>query len=61
MTIATNSVTAEWMCTRCGVTNRKLLPLGVTRTEDACVTCHAKHTIEADERPVRWRARPAGK
>jgi hypothetical protein len=61
MTTATTFVTAEWICTRCGVTNRKLLPPGVTRTEDACVTCRTKHTIEADERPVRWRARPAGK
>lgn len=61
MTTATSSVTAEWICTRCGVTNRKLLPAGVTRATDACVTCHARHEIEADARPVRWRARPAGK
>jgi hypothetical protein len=61
MTTATSFVTAEWICTRCGVTNRKLLPPGVTRAEDACVTCHARHEIEADARPVRWRARPAGK
>ncbi|HXJ31696.1 MAG TPA: hypothetical protein VNG35_13710 [Gemmatimonadales bacterium] len=61
MTTATDSVTAEWICTRCGVTNRKLLPRGVTQTRDACVSCHAKHEIESDPRPVRWRARPLGK
>jgi hypothetical protein len=54
-------VTAEWICTRCGVTNRKLLPRGVTQTRDACVSCHAKHEIEVELRPVRWRARPLGK
>jgi hypothetical protein len=55
MTMAT---TAEWICTRCGSTNRKLVPDGVTRARDECVTCHARHQIEADPRPVRWNARP---
>lgn len=50
--------TAEWICTRCGSTNRRLVPDGVQRTRDACVTCHVPHEIEADARPVRWRARP---
>jgi DNA-directed RNA polymerase subunit RPC12/RpoP len=50
--------TAEWVCTRCGSTNRLLVGDDVQRTEDACVTCHARHEIEADVRPVRWRARP---
>jgi len=53
--------TAEWICTRCGSTNRKLVPQRVARAEDVCLTCHTKHEIEADARPVRWRARPAGK
>jgi len=53
--------TAEWICTRCGSTNRKLLVAGVTTASDACVTCHAKHEIAAQARPVRWSARPKGK
>ena len=57
----TDPITAEWICTRCGVTNRKLVPHGVTRADDACVTCHAKHEIEANTRPVRWKSRPKGK
>jgi DNA-directed RNA polymerase subunit RPC12/RpoP len=53
--------TAEWICTRCGSTNRKLVADGASKATDECVTCHAKHDIEADSRPVRWRARVAGK
>jgi hypothetical protein len=60
-TTAELMTTAEWNCTRCGSTNRKLVPAAVTRTDDACVTCHAKHLIEADARPVRWTSRPTGK
>jgi transcription elongation factor Elf1 len=52
--------TAEWICTRCGSTNRKLVNAGVTRAEDACVHCHMRHEIEADARPVRWKSRPVG-
>jgi len=51
--------TAEWICTRCGSTNRRLVPDGARRAEDACVTCHTRHQLDADARPVRWRARPA--
>jgi len=54
----TGTITAEWICTRCGSTNRRLVPATATRAIDACVTCHARHEIEADARPVRWRARP---
>jgi ribosomal protein L40E len=46
--------TAEWICTRCGSTNRRLVPAGVTRAEDVCLRCHTRHEIEADKRPVRW-------
>jgi DNA-directed RNA polymerase subunit RPC12/RpoP len=53
--------TAEWICTRCGSTNRKLLVQGVTTALDACVTCHAKHEIAVQARPVRWSARPKAK
>jgi hypothetical protein len=50
------AVTAEWNCTRCGTTNRKLVPLGVARAADRCTHCKAKHSIAAAERPVRWTA-----
>jgi len=48
--------TAEWNCTKCGATNRKLVHTSLTRVEDRCVTCHARHLVTEDERPVRWRA-----
>ncbi len=51
-------VTAEWRCTRCGATNRKLVPAGTKRTEDRCVSCHTKHEVTPDARPVRWNAKP---
>jgi len=51
------TMTAEWICTRCGSTNRKLVSDGATSAEDRCVTCRAPHRLEADPRPVRWRAR----
>ncbi len=57
----TMAQTAEWICTRCGSTNRKLVADGAARAVDECVTCHAKHELEPDARPVRWRARPKGK
>jgi DNA-directed RNA polymerase subunit RPC12/RpoP len=56
----TMAKTAEWICTRCGSTNRRLVDDAALRSTDACVTCHAKHDIEADVRPVRWRAKPVG-
>lgn len=55
--MSTPATTAEWICSRCGATNRKLLALGTRRTNDRCVTCHARHVIEPDARPVRWKAR----
>jgi hypothetical protein len=51
------ATTAEWICTRCGATNRKLVALRATRVVDRCLTCHAEHVVEVDERPVRWKAR----
>jgi NMD protein affecting ribosome stability and mRNA decay len=51
------ATTAEWLCTRCGSTNRKLVALGTARTVDRCNHCHATHIVEPDDRPVRWRAR----
>lgn len=58
MTLAT---TAEWICTRCGSTNRRLVPDGATRAADRCFSCKAAHEITADARPVRWQARPTPK
>jgi hypothetical protein len=51
------AVTAEWNCTRCGTTNRKLVPATTTRTLDSCNHCHARHIVEPGKRPVRWAAR----
>ncbi len=48
--------TAEWNCTKCGATNRKLVPLLETETRDRCVSCHARHHVAEDVRPVRWQA-----
>lgn len=53
------AVTAEWLCTRCGVTNRKLVEPGTTEARDRCVHCHLKHVVRPDTRPVRWRAEAA--
>jgi hypothetical protein len=55
--VSTAGTTAEWICTRCGATNRKLVAVRTSRTLDRCVTCHAKHIVEPDARPVRWKAR----
>jgi len=49
--------TAEWECTRCGSTNRKLVPTGRDETTDRCVTCGAKHALVPGETSVRWLAR----
>ena len=51
------ATTAEWICTRCGATNRKLVDLRTRQTSDRCVTCHVRHVVELDSRPVRWNAR----
>lgn len=53
------SRTAEWRCTRCGATNRRIVPDEVDRTTDRCVTCHTRHTIERDARPAFWKATAA--
>ena len=51
------SETAEWICTRCGATNRILVKQGATKGTDQCVTCHAEHDLKEGARPVRWDAR----
>lgn len=50
-------VTAEWQCTRCAATNRKLVALATERTRDRCVSCRAQHEVTPGLRPVRWNAR----
>jgi transcription elongation factor Elf1 len=52
-----DALTAEWNCTRCGTTNRKLVPLTDQRATDRCAHCRTRHTIEPDTRRVRWVAR----
>ncbi|MFI5234825.1 MAG: hypothetical protein ACHQXA_03870 [Gemmatimonadales bacterium] len=54
------AVTAEWICTRCGSTNRRLVPTESAEAADRCITCHAKHLVSPGERPVRWEAKLAG-
>ena len=48
---------AEWICTRCGTTNRHLLKPG-QELRDKCLSCRLPHQIEPDVRPVRWKATP---
>lgn len=51
--------TAEWKCTKCGVTNRKLVPPGEASIRDKCVTCGARHQVRPGERPAFWEATAA--
>ena len=51
------AVTAEWNCTRCGSTNRKLVPADAISSRDRCNHCRTWHIVERDVRPVRWSAR----
>jgi hypothetical protein len=53
------AATAEWQCTRCGATNRKLTEPDAAEVRDRCVTCRLKHIVSLDDRPVRWRAEAA--
>jgi len=48
--------TAEWKCTKCGATNRKLVPPGQPTARDRCVTCRTRHEIRVNPRPVFWEA-----
>ena len=47
---------AEWICIRCGTTNRTPVDENDTSGTDRCITCHQKHNISRGERPVRWEA-----
>lgn len=57
--VAGPAITAEWNCTRCGVTNRKLVAAGERAATDRCVHCGLAHRLSEDARPVRWRAEAA--
>jgi DNA-directed RNA polymerase subunit RPC12/RpoP len=59
MAAATTAITAEWICSRCGVTNRKLAAPGATEVSDRCVHCGLKHTVRNVDSPVRWQATAA--
>lgn len=48
--------TAEWQCSKCATTNRKLVQVTATEAIDKCVSCKSKHKIAEDGRPVRWNA-----
>jgi DNA-directed RNA polymerase subunit RPC12/RpoP len=50
------ATTAEWVCTRCGSTNRMLVPADTQKAEDRCVHCRTLHTVRPGKRPVRWDA-----
>ena len=54
------ALTAEWICTRCGTTNRRLVPEDARTTADRCVNCHARHDLTIGDRPVRWTSKLAG-
>lgn len=57
--VAGPAVTAEWICTRCGATNRKLVPVDEPEIRDRCVHCRLWHRVTDDGNPVRWRAEAA--
>jgi DNA-directed RNA polymerase subunit RPC12/RpoP len=48
--------TAEWICTKCGTTNRRLVENHEAQADDRCVSCGARHRVTRDPRPVRWQA-----
>ena len=52
-------MTAEWKCTACSATNRKLVAPDDTEARDRCYTCKAKHVISRPDRPTFWSARAA--
>jgi DNA-directed RNA polymerase subunit RPC12/RpoP len=48
--------TAEWKCTKCGATNRKLVRSEQTTAQDRCVTCHTRHDLRPTPRLIFWEA-----
>ncbi len=51
--------TAEWLCTKCGTTNRKLLAPSLSEARDRCVQCKTPHALGRGTTPVRWNAKAA--
>lgn len=51
------ATTAEWICTRCGSTNRRLLAATTREAKDKCLHCGTSHAIAPGDRPVRWTAK----
>lgn len=51
--------TAEWQCTRCGTTNRRLVPPRADSARDRCMHCRLTHAIARGATPVRWTAKAA--
>lgn len=51
------AVTAEWQCTRCAATNRKLMAPHASVGFDRCVHCKTSHAIGKGPTPVRWDAK----
>lgn len=49
--------TAEWSCTNCATTNRKLVPSGADQVRDRCVHCKKQHVV-ARGTPPTWKASP---
>jgi DNA-directed RNA polymerase subunit RPC12/RpoP len=46
--------TAEWLCTRCGTSNRRLVAEDTDKAVDRCQHCGARHVIRPGARRVRW-------
>jgi hypothetical protein len=55
--MTTRGTTAEWNCTNCATTNRKLVPFGTAEVKDRCVHCRTHHVVTIGDRPTRWEAR----
>jgi len=54
--MTTQGSTAEWNCTSCATTNRKLVPSETAQVQDRCVHCKTRHVVTATNRPTRWEA-----
>jgi DNA-directed RNA polymerase subunit RPC12/RpoP len=53
------AVTAEWQCSQCGVTNRKLVEPEAREVRDRCVHCGRRHIVRPGDTLVRWHAEAA--
>lgn len=51
--------TAEWQCTRCNTTNRRLVGPHADVAVDRCMHCKLSHAIARGPTPVRWTAKAA--